>query len=455
MILLIISLFINFAYNSESNHLEIMNGFQSSYNNSNYEEIFNKYNDDFKKYLDKVKSDQFLSTLKTNLGLIKSYEYEGLNKNFHEFKIVFENSTMSLLIAIDDKNKISGLSIKPYEVKNSIKYIDQSNIPDDIKSILLKKLNNFPNHSQLSIAIIKDGKTKFYGLKIENNSIIDIDNKDKIFEIGSITKVFSSVLLAKFITDRKVKLDDNINKYLDYKFNNDTKISFISLANHTSGLPRLPTNLVITNENISNPYLNYIEDDLVEYLTKTLEIENKDNYNYSNLGAALIPYVLSKIDKKEIKQLYNEYIFKKYKMSSSYCDNNDNLDLVYGINTDGNIVSNWDFDVLFGAGGILSNTSDLSKFLLSFNNHKNKELNLTLEKTFKNTNVDIGLGWHNVKYNKTSFMWHNGGTGGYSSSMAYDKKTNNGIIILTNITSFHPQNNQIDLICFELMSIIK
>ena len=72
-----------------------------------------------------------------------------------------------------------------------------------------------------------------------------LNNYQSIFEIGSITKVFTANLLAKAVIDNKVKLNENINDYLNIKFKNDISISFKSLANHTSGLPRMPTNFEV------------------------------------------------------------------------------------------------------------------------------------------------------------------------------------------------------------------
>lgn len=445
-----------FLFGSEDSHIQVMEKFKENYNSNNYDLIFDSYNSNFQSFLPKDKSNNLLTSLKSSVGNIKSYEYESINdKNFHVFKTQFSVITMSVMIAVDTEGMISGFYIQPYAEKAKTDYKDLTKLPDEIKSLLLEKLSNFPNNTQISFATMKNKKVNYYGIKIENDKIIDVNNKKKIFEIGSITKVFSSILLANFILDKKVKLDDNINQYLDFKLKNDTKITFKSLANHTSGLPRIPTNLDINNTNISNPYANYTEKELKDYLQNELELAPEKSYAYSNLGSALIPYVLSKIDKKEIKQLYHTYIFDKYYMTNTTCYETEDLDIVKGIDEIGNEVSNWDFDVLFGAGGILSCVEDMSIFLQSLRNEDNKELRLTLEETYSDENTSIGLAWHTVQFKGITFNWHNGGTGGYTSSMAFDENTNNGVIILTNISSFHPNKNLIDEFCFELMNQLK
>ena len=100
--------------------------------------------------------------------------------------------------------------------------------------------------------------------------------------------------------------------------------------------------------------------------------------------------------------------------------------LVKGMDKKGNIVSNWDFDALFGCGGILSTTQDLTKFVFAQFDNSNKELELTRKPTFEiDKDFKIGLGWHILKSERgNDLFWHNGGTGGYSSSLTVDVENN-------------------------------
>lgn len=127
--------------------------------------------------------------------------------------------------------------------------------------------------------------------------------------------------------------------------------------------------------------------------------------------------------------------------------------LVKGQNSNGEITSNWDWDVLFGAGGILSTTEDLVKFADAQFNPKNKELTLTRTPTSDiDENMKIGLGWHLLKSkNGKDLVWHNGGTGGYSSSMTLNTNDKTAVIILSNLSAYHPKMRNIDGLCFELI----
>ena len=112
--------------------------------------------------------------------------------------------------------------------------------------------------------------------------------------------------------------------------------------------------------------------------------------------------------------------------------------------------------VLAGAGAILSTVEDLSKFALAQFDKENNELILTQEPTFKvNDNMQIGLGWHILKGETgRELIWHNGGTGGYTSSMGLDIENKNGIIILSNVSAFNEKMGNIDQLLFELIETL-
>jgi CubicO group peptidase (beta-lactamase class C family) len=371
---------------------------------------------------------------------------------------------VALFISVDANSKINGLMVKPFvEEVNSESVINNLTIISGIitqnqSELIFKNAKSFPNKTQISIGIIKDGEVSYYGINKVNDTVLTINNHKSIFEIGSISKVFTSTLLANFVVDGKIELNNNINDYLNSPFNNGIKISFIDLANHTSGLPRLPTNLDLTRVNPENPYKEYKEQELKEYLTNHLDLTNKGEYQYSNLGAGLLGYTLSEIENITYEDLLQSKIFHKYNMQNSTAEIDSLKEkLVKGLNNEGNEIPNWEFSALAGAGSILSTTEDLSKFAIAQFDFSNKELKLTRKKTFEvNKNMNIGLGWHLLtSKSKNIWYWHNGGTAGYSSSMVIDEKTKNGVIILSNVSAFNPKMGNIDNLCFELMKTLE
>ncbi|MGM0620665.1 MAG: serine hydrolase domain-containing protein [Bacteroidota bacterium] len=331
-------------------------------------------------------------------------------------------------------------------------------ITRDQTDLICEKSKSFPENTQLSIAIIDSSIVKFVGITRINDTIGSTDNRHKIFEIGSISKVFTSTLLANFAINGKPELDDTIQDFTDTKMNTSEKITFKQLANHTSGLPRLPSNLNLLSSDPGNPYKNYDEEKLKEYLTEKLKLQRAPGteFEYSNLGAGLLGYLLTEVSKSSYEELLNELIFSKYDMPSSTTNRDKVKDkLVKGLDNKGNETSNWDLNALVGAGGILSSVDDLTKFAIAQFDRHNTELYLTQQPTFTvSEHMQMGLGWHIIKTNngKSEIIWHNGGTGGYTSSMALDTENKCGIIILSNVSAFHKDSGKIDDLCFGLMN---
>lgn len=293
-----------------------------------------------------------------------------------------------------------------------------------------------------------------------NNTFIETSNSNRIFEIGSISKVFTSTILANFVLQNKVRLSTPIQQIVNYNIPLGEEISLIELANHTSGLPKQPTNMSWFNTDYDNPYQNYNEQKLIDYITTQTELKQEpgSKYEYSNLGTGLLGYLLTKKGKSNYEDLIQEYVFEKYQMTNSTTNKKKvATQLINGLTPKGEITSNWDFDALVGAGGILSSVNDLSKFAQAQFNNENLELALTRKPTFIiNDTISLGLAWHLPKpKNGNELVFHNGGTGGYSSSMVLDIKARKGIVLLSNISAHHEERNRVDELCFELLESIK
>ncbi|MFD0797786.1 serine hydrolase domain-containing protein [Maribacter chungangensis] len=331
--------------------------------------------------------------------------------------------------------------------------------PDQL-NLIFDNSKVFPDNTQLAIGIIANGKTSFYGIKRENGALITVKNAKKVFEIGSISKVFTATLLANFIVKSKVFLNEPINTYWDNPFKADKKLTFKNLANHTSGLPRLPSNLDLLSVDQDNPYKDYDAKKLDFYLTEEMEMadETEHPYLYSNLGVGLLGFTLSKIENSSYEALLQTYITEKFNMpQTTTLRNIVASNMVQGQGPNGKSVPNWDLNVLVGAGGILSSVTDLSTFALAQFDASQVTLALTRKKT---ANVDertaVGLGWHIVKNDKGHhWVSHSGGTGGYSSSMLLDITDKNAVIILSNVSGFNDSAGNIEALAFALMHTLE
>ena len=323
---------------------------------------------------------------------------------------------------------------------------------------IFDKIKNFPNKTQIAIAIIKSGKVQFYGVERDQGSLKSVHNEESVFEIGSISKVFTSTLLAGLFLDQKINsLDDPIDGYLGFSFKDDQKLTFKELANHTSGLPRMPTNLIMTFMKRNNPFAAYDEVKLKRYLTDTMSLSKERSVAYSNLGVGLLGYTLAKIENTTYAELLKNRITTKYELLQTTAIRSEVEALVVKGRNGGTVVPNWDMAVLEGAGGILSTVKDLSNFAIAQFSPENKELSLTRVKTVSaGKKSAVGLGWFLLQTDfGNPIFFHNGGTGGYTSSMMLDLETRNGVIILSNISAYSPNMGRIDKLTKSLMRTLK
>ena len=347
-----------------------------------------------------------------------------------------------------------------YPIINPDKLIADGNFTQaDINSIN-KTLNSFHNNTQLSIARIIHGKVSTLGAIKTNNKVYFINNPDAVFEIGSITKVFTSFILVNIAHEGLLDIDDTIDKYLGYSLNNNTKTTFKELSNHTAGLPRIPPGMLLEAmfSNKNNPYKDYTEDRLIDYLKNKLKRKKKTAYRYSNLGAGLLGYVLSQVTGKSYEELLQYYIARPLHMSSTTTDRNKTKgQLVTGLNKKGKPTDNWDLSILTGAGSILSTAKDLAVFALSNFDENNSIFKHQHHKTFEaNRFLSLALGWHILKVHKPpidKFYSHEGGTGGYRSFIGLDLSQKNGIVLLSNVSGLYLfKGNKITHLALDLVS---
>ena len=329
-------------------------------------------------------------------------------------------------------------------------------ISEQQSSMIYKQTKAFPENTELSIAFIKNGEVSYYGIKRVKDTIVYVQNSNHLFEIGSITKVFTSTLLANLVLEKKVKLNHPIQDYLPFPLKNK-EITVLQLANHTSGLPRLPSNLDLGSADPFNPYADYDVEDLKQYLSKDMEVDSAmvNQYEYSNVGAGILGYLLEVQTGLNYEALLQKYVFSKYKMKSSTTQlENIHSEMVKGRDAIGDVTANWNLNALVGAGGIISNVEDLTQFLTAQFDSTNRELALTRKSTLEipQYRMEVGLAWNIIQPDSTqTWQMHNGGTGGYTSIMALDTDSQNGIIILSNVSAFHPKSRNIDQMCLGLM----
>ncbi|MXV37634.1 serine hydrolase [Flavobacteriaceae bacterium Ap0902] len=454
---------LNWGQTELKNNEGVTKSFIKYYNEDDYQAIFDDFNKEMQAALPLSKASNFLQNLKKQVGNIVDYNFIQYKNGYASYKTNFAQMTLTLNVAVDEESKISGLYIQPFEDQDAnadvLNKLDSEKlgIDEELSNLIFENIKSFPSQTQASIAIIQNGKPLYLNIQKLNDSIIQNQDYLGVYEIGSISKIFTSTLLAHEVNQNKLNLNDPIHKILDIDLKDNINISLKSLSNHSSGLPRLPINLELDKANPANPYKDYNEEKLIRYLKDSLSLHNAGTYQYSNLGAGLLGYILSKNEHDSYENILQRYIFEPLNMTHTTTNRGQiENELIIGLNADGDPTPPWDFNILAGAGAIYSNIEDLTKFALAHMDKDQEDLNLTRAETMMvDEGMSLGLGWHILKSpSNNNWYWHNGATGGYTSIFVMDVNTRNGVIILSNVSAFNSDMGKIDLLGFKLMEKI-
>jgi CubicO group peptidase (beta-lactamase class C family) len=303
-------------------------------------------------------------------------------------------------------------------------------------------LTSFPNNAEVAIGIIDGDNTYKMGYRLENGKVIPVKNESTLFEIGSITKVFTSVLLMKEVKRNTIALNDPIQKHLTFKIKQDTyqnqSLTILHLVTHTSGLKKNP---LMSYKRYSN-YLKGFE------LTYT----PGKNWDYNNLAVGLVGELTAEKNKNSWDISLRENLLRPLKMDNTFTNLGEapKTNRVQCADKKGN-KSDCYFHKMesfqWPDGGIISNINDMIKWLqvnldaknvnadLDFIHDSHNPLADTISTAwFKKYNATQGIGWWHYRTDLNNrIICHGGNMPAQTSFMAFDKVKGRGIIILTNV----------------------
>jgi len=295
------------------------------------------------------------------------------------------------------------------------------------------------------VGVAEGNRTFFIGYGSTNLGGGKIPDENTIFEIGSVTKAFTGIMLAKKVLEHKVALDDPVRKLLPAYFRipgfGSKEITLLDLSTHYSGLPRIPTNMNL--EHIVNPYKNYTGYKMREFLAGyQLPREPGTVWEYSNLGVGLLGYALGVKSNTTYKRMVLSEICAPLNLKDTrFSLNEERLSrFAQGYNADLEKTAHWDFDVIAPAGGLRSTASDMLKFAsthLKDNGTLSQAMTMATGPYRKSgiPDNDMGLGWIIMHKGGFDILWHNGGTGGFSSFIAINKAKKVSLIVLSNTSA--------------------
>jgi len=292
------------------------------------------------------------------------------------------------------------------------------------------------------VGVLDSGEVKFvcYG-KTGVRDAAAVDEKT-IFEIGSTSKVFTSLLLADAVERGELKFDDTLaDSYAGdgHKITGEAGlITLKNLATQTSGLPRMPDNF--KPKNPTDPYVDYSAKDLYACV-ESVKLNNPPGkkYDYSNLGVGLLGAILESKLKSGYEKLVIERICKKLDMPDTFVDVPKDMLPRF---SNGHIgiaeTPHWNITALAGAGALRSTALDIIKFLRAQMDPPKDAFGRAIEKTHEisaptgSPNLSIALGWHVFDKFGGRYYWHNGGTGGFRSFMGFDQAAKRAVVVLSN-----------------------
>lgn len=268
-----------------------------------------------------------------------------------------------------------------------------------------------------------------------------------VFEIGSMTKVFTGLLLADMALKGEVALEDPAAKFLPPTVKvperGGKQIRLLDLATQSSGLPRMPSNFNPKDQ--GNPYADYSVDMLYQFLSGyALPRDIGSQYEYSNLGFALLGHTLSLRAGKGYEALVTERIIAPLGLKSTAITLSADMKKRLAAGHDGALrpVPNWDLPTFAGAGALRSTANDMLAFLGAelgsppspLKDAMSHQLSAVRRPTGKN--MEVALAWGVVNDPGVGTMiWHNGGTGGYRTFFGFRPDTGEGVVALANAST--------------------
>ena len=313
---------------------------------------------------------------------------------------------------------------------------------DEVRDILRERIDRA--HQSVGIVAISFDSARekivTYG---QSGSAVDQLDRDTVFEIGSITKVFTALLLTEMVTRGEVALDDPVSKFLPGTVKmpdrNGKQITLLDLATYTSGLPRIPDGIPASGD---NPYAAYTVEQLYAFLSSyTLHYDPGTHYEYSNLGFGLLGHALALRAGSSYEDLLVSRVCEPLGLRDTCISLSNSMRerLAQGHASNLKPASNWDIPTLAGAGALRSTASDLVKFVkatcLSGANAPLRSAIDMLLQTRRPTNLpntEVGLGCFIRTGNKDEIIWKDGGTGGYASFAGFSTTLRSGAIVLSN-----------------------
>ncbi|MBL7817035.1 MAG: beta-lactamase family protein [Saprospiraceae bacterium] len=431
-------------------HHAVNDSLVAMFNRQAFEESYNLLSPnvqkklDLKKWVKLLKNDLFMG-----LGQVKKSEFLENQNGAYLYKWSFEKMIIQTSIVVYQSKLIEGIYFKPFVEKAKKRTVAaatdnalKTGLDRTVDSVARTYIENV-NTAGLSIGIIKNGETFTYHYGETDKKNPKLPNDKTIYEIGSISKTFTGLLLAHAVLQNEVNLEDDIRKYLPQDYPNlvfkGQPILIKHLTNHTARLQSFPVEDITAQKgyDASNPYKHYTSDMVLSYLHKVkLDTFAGIKSEYSNFATGLLGIILEKKFKKSYADLLQTYITTPLSMTDTKITipKADFVRFAKPYDEAGNPANYWDITGLAAAGAIRSTLSDMLTYAKANMTATDSAVLLTQKATFKDSpNNETGLFWQlSTTSDGNQIIWHNGGTGGFRTFCGFIKSKNLAVVLLSN-----------------------
>jgi CubicO group peptidase (beta-lactamase class C family) len=308
-----------------------------------------------------------------------------------------------------------------------------------------------PNTSSgVTVGVLRDGVRRVFAYGAAT--------PDSIFEIGSVTKTFTGLILAQMIEQKRVQLDTPVRELLPKSTvakPEGREITLLDLVIHRSGLPRMPDDFHPSDP--SNPYSDYRVANLYEFIgTRGVQRPANAPFSYSNLGLGLLGQALAESAREPYARLLEEQVTAPLGLNNTVVSLSpqQRTRFIQGHTADHRDAHAWDAGALAGAGAIHSTADDLLTYLDAHLHPEKIVAGATASSTARTLPAAIALS-HKVRddvepglhiafawlVDASGIYWHNGETGGYTSFVFFDPSRDAAAVVLVNMSSGGQQSS--------------
>ncbi len=312
----------------------------------------------------------------------------------------------------------------------------------DLQRIVDDRVATFHDSVGLIVGVVEPAGRRLFvrgPAQVGNDEAVD---GDTIYEIGAVSKVFTGLLLTEAARRGELSLNDPVTKYLPPGTvlpQHGRAMTLLDLATHTSGLPKMPANVAVTDFN--NPDAEMTADQLLKSVAAyELTRDVGSAYEYSDAGYELLGMAIAAAGHTDYDTLLKSRILAPLRMTNTHLAQSLEEKSLLSVGYDAHLaaVPHALLPLVPGATGMRSTANDLLTFVAA-----NIGLNASplapgmadMLKTRRQTQyleLNTAIGWHIATLHGVEMVWENGQTDGYRAFIGFVPKTRVGVVVLSN-----------------------